>query len=216
MGCKGELLRAIQALYEGGKACVKVGQSETEMFDVQKGVKQGCTLSPWLFNVFVDEVVKEARRDFVSEVKLITRGVEVLMFTDDMVLMVESAKGLENNLGVMSEALRRWELKVNWKKTKVMRIARQKGACEVRIGHQELEQVDEMKYLGVVISANGSMEKEVEEGGLRIANTTRMIGGMSEVVLRRNELSKNAKVKVVNATMIPTLMYGCEAWSLSK
>ena len=43
-----------------------------------------------------------------------------------------------------------------------------------------------------------------------------MIGRMSKVVLRRNELSKNTKLKLVNATMIPTLMYGCEAWSLSK
>ena len=112
----------------------------------------------------------------------------------------------------MSEALSRWELKVNWKKTKVMRVARQKGLCKVRIGDQELEQVDEMKYLGVVISADGSMEKEVEA---RIGNATRMIGGMSDVVLRRNELSKNTKLKIVNA-MIPMLMYGCEAWSLSK
>ena len=94
-----------------------------------------------------------------------------------------------------------------------MRVARQKGACEVRVGDLKLEQVDEMKYLGVVISADGSMEKEAEA---RIANATRMIGGMSEVVLRRNELSKNTKLKVVNATMIPTLMYGCEAWRLSK
>ena len=202
---QGELHRAIQTLYEGGKACVKVGQSETEMFDVQKGVRQGCTLSPWLFNVFVDEVVKEVMREFVSGVKLSNRGVEVLMFVDDM---AESAEGLEKNLGVMSEALRRWKLKVNWKKTKVMRVARQKGACEVRIGDQELEQVDEMKYLGVVISADGSKEKEDEA---RIANATRMIGGMSEVVLRRNKLSKNTKLKVVNAAMISTLMYGCEA-----
>ena len=97
------------------------------MFDVQKGVRQGCTLSPWLFNVFVDEVVKEAMRGFVSGVKLSTRDVEVLMFADDMVLMAESAEGLQKNLGVMSEALRRWELKVNWKRTKVMRVARQKG-----------------------------------------------------------------------------------------
>ena len=73
--------------------------------------------------------------------------------------------------------------------------------------------MDERKYLGVVISADGSMEKEAEA---RIANATRMIGGMSEVVLRRNELSKNTKLKVVNVTMIPTLMYGCEAWSLLK
>ena len=51
---------------------------------------------------------------------------------------------------------------------------------------------------------------------MRIGNATRMIGGMSDVVLRRNELSKNTKLKFVNATMIPMLKYGCEAWSLSK
>ena len=61
--------------------------------------------------------------------------------------------------------------------------------------------------------ADGSMEKEVDA---RIGNATRIIGGMSDVVLRRNELSKNTKLKFVNATMIPMLMYGCEAWSLSK
>ena len=43
-----------------------------------------------------------------------------------------------------------------------MRVARQKGACEVRVGDQDLEQVDKMKYLGVVISADRSMAKEAE------------------------------------------------------
>ena len=73
--------------------------------------------------------------------------------------------------------------------------------------------MDEIKYLGMVIRAVGSMMKEVEA---RITNATRVIGEMSEVVLRRNELGKNTKVKVVNTTMIPTLLYGCEAWSLLK
>ena len=49
----------------------------------------------------------------------------------------------------------------------------------------EIEQIDEMKYLGVMISSNGSMEKEVEA---RIESAVRMIGGMSEAVLRRKEL----------------------------
>ena len=59
-GVQGKLIRAMQALYEGGKACVKMGQSETEMFDVQKGVRQDCTLFPWLFDVFIDKVVKDS------------------------------------------------------------------------------------------------------------------------------------------------------------
>ena len=43
-----------------------------------------------------------------------------------------------------------------------------------------------------------------------------MIGGMSEAVLRRRELSKGTKLKVVNATMMPSLLYGCEAWILTR
>ena len=43
-----------------------------------------------------------------------------------------------------------------------MRLAREKGHCEVRRGDMEIEQIDEMKYLGVTISSDGNMEKEVE------------------------------------------------------
>ena len=70
-----------------------------------------------------------------------------------------------------------------------------------------------MKYLGVMISSDGNMEKEVEG---RIGSAVRMIGGMSEAVLRRKELNKKNILKVMNATMLPTLVYGCEVWSLSK
>ena len=57
-GVKGKLLRAIQALYKDGKARVKVGGLESELFGVHRGVRQGCTLSPWLFNVFIDRVTR--------------------------------------------------------------------------------------------------------------------------------------------------------------
>ena len=212
-GVKGKLLRAIQALHEDGKARVKVGGLESELFGVHRGVRQGCTLSPWLFNVFMDRVTREARRHLRSEVKLSTGDVGVLLFADDMVVMAESVEGLQSNLQVLSDVLSRWELKVNWRKTKMMRVARESEECEVKIREETIEQVDAMKYLGVMISSDGSMEKEVEA---RIGSATQVIGGMSEIVLRRKELSRNTKLKVMNATMMPTLLYGCETWSLSK
>ena len=70
-----------------------------------------------------------------------------------------------------------------------------------------------MKYLGVITTSDGRMEKEVEA---RIASATRMVGGMSERVLKRRELSKRTKLTVVNAMMVPSLLYGCEVWSLTK
>ena len=60
---------------------------------------------------------------------------------------------------------------------------------------------------------DGNMEKEVEA---RIESAVRMIGGRSEAVLRRKDLSKKTKLKVMDATMLPTLVYGSEMWNLSK
>ena len=63
---------------------------------------------------------------------------------------------------VMSDVLSKWELKVNWRKTKVMRVVRKSEVCEVKIGEEVIDQVDEMKYLGVTSSSDEKVEREVE------------------------------------------------------
>ena len=183
---------------------MRVNGGTSEWFEAHWGLRQGCPLS-------IDKVMREAKEFWMfREVKLSTGGVGILLFAVDMVLMSETEDG---NLQVLSDVLTRWELKVNCKKTKVMRAARKAEECEIKIADKSLEQVDTMKYLGVFIYSDGSMEKEVEA---RIGSATRMLGGLSEIVLKREDLSKRTKLKVMNATMIPTLMYGCETWSLSK
>ena len=67
-----------------------------------------------------------------------------------------------------------------------------------------MEQVDTIKYLGVMISGDGSMQRELEA---RIGAGAKVIGGMSQEVLGRRELSKQTKLKVVNVTVMPVLMY---------
>ncbi len=180
---------------------------------MRKGVRQGCTLSPWLFYVFIDNVVREARRECIREVVLSTDTVGLLMFADDMVMMAETEEALQHNVEAMNEALVRWDLKVNWKKSKVMRVARKREECQVRIGDEQLEQVDTMKYLGVMIGGDGSMQREVEA---RVGGASRVIGGLNQAILGRRELSKQTKLKVVTATVMPVLMYGCEAWAVRK
>ena len=71
------------------------------------------------------------------------------------------------------------------KKMRVMRVVRQKGRCnKVRIGDIEIEDVDEMKYLGVMISSDGNIENKVEA---RVGSAVTMIGVMREAVLRRKK-----------------------------
>ena len=66
-GVSGRLLRAVKALYENSKARVRVEDELTECFEVRQGVRQGCPLSPWLFNVFLDMVAREARTQLREE-----------------------------------------------------------------------------------------------------------------------------------------------------
>ncbi len=102
-------------------------------------------------------------------------------------------------------------MKANWQKTRVMRIGRKQDVCNVKVNGQEVEQVEVMKYLGAMISSDGSMDSEVEQ---RIGMASKMIGATGRTVLGRKELTKGTKVRVVNAVVIPTLTYGCKAWTL--
>ena len=68
-------------------------------------------------------MTRGARRQFEREVKLSTGDVRVLLCADGMVVMAESKEGLQSSLQALSEAMGRWDLNVNWKKTKVMKVA---------------------------------------------------------------------------------------------
>ena len=59
---------------------MKVREKHSEWFKVDLGVRQGCTLSPWLFSVFLDTIVKEAREGFMEGVRLGNENVDVLSF----------------------------------------------------------------------------------------------------------------------------------------
>ena len=126
-------------------------------------------------------------------------------------MMAESEEALQHNMQELNDRLEEWEMKANWQKTRVMRIGRKKDVCNFEVNGQEVEQVEVMKYIGVMISSDGSMNSEVEQ---RIGTASKMIGAIGRTVLGRKELTKSTKVQVVNAIVIPTLTYGCEAWTL--
>ena len=95
-GVSGRLLRAWKALYENGKARGRVEDELTEYFEVQQGVRQGCPLSPWLFNIFLDMVAREARAQFKGRVCLDNCMMQLPMFADDTVLLAETEGDLQH------------------------------------------------------------------------------------------------------------------------
>ena len=99
-GVGGKLLRAVKSLYEGSRACVRVGNELSDWFTVRVGLRQGCVMSPWLFNLYIDGVVREVNaRVHGRRLKLVDgndneRELNQLLFADDTVVVAESERKL--------------------------------------------------------------------------------------------------------------------------
>ena len=98
-GVNGRLLNGIKSLYDESEACVRVNRTESEWFKIENGVRQGCVLSPWLFNIYMDGVMKELMAEVAGEgVRVMENGrewrVPCLLYVDDLVLCGESEESL--------------------------------------------------------------------------------------------------------------------------
>ena len=85
-------MRAIWSLYAGSEICVKVGGMLSGWFPISQGAKQGCVLSPWLFNVFMDRIMREVKERLQGGVQLTTTLVQMLLIADDIIVCTKRSK----------------------------------------------------------------------------------------------------------------------------
>ena len=182
----GRLLGAIEALYKESKACVRVEVELTEEFVVKQGLRQGCPLSPWLFNIFLDRVVREAMVEFKGGVVLDSYLIQILLFADNTVVMAKTEEDLTENIERLYVAMKRHGLAINWSKSNTMVFSNEYTECKVEVDGVQLKQARETVYLGVRLSENGGMESELER---RIGMTATAVEALREPIFG-NKLSR--------------------------
>ena len=119
MGIPDHLTCLLRNLYAGQEAAVRTGHGTTDWFQIEKGVCQGCILSPCLFNLYAEYIMWNARLDEAQAGIKISRGnINNFRYADVTTLMAESKKELKSLL--MKEESEKVGLKVNIQKTKIM------------------------------------------------------------------------------------------------
>ena len=143
-------VESIQDMYEGARTSVRSAVGLTEDFEVRVGLHQGSALSPFLFAIIMDVLTKDVRKEAPWD----------MMFTDDVALYREDKEELEVYLERWRKVFEQRGLRVSRKKTEYL----QAGGVEqgtVYIQGETVKKVDHFKYLGVVVSADGSYEEKV-------------------------------------------------------
>jgi len=218
-GVGGRLLRGVQSFYASSRACVRVADGVSDWFSVNVGLRQGCVMSPWLFNLFMDGVVREVNARMLGRGCEMVHGNETwhlsqLLFADDTALVADSEERLSMLVKEFGRVCDRRKLNVNVGKSKVMRCANdaRMGSMNVVLKGQVLEEVNMFKYLGSNVSANGGCENEVV---YRLNEGAKVLGVVNRVVRSMN-VSLGAKRCLYERVVVPTVLYGAETWALRE
>ena len=111
----------LRNLYAGQEAKVRTGHGTTDWFQIGKGVRQGCVLSPCLFNLYSENIVRNAGlEEAQAGIKIAGRNINHLRHADDSTLMAESEKDLKSLLMKVKEESEEVDLKLNIQKTKII------------------------------------------------------------------------------------------------
>ena len=121
MGIPDHLICPLRNLYAGQEATVRTGHGTTDWFQIGKGVCQGCILSPCLFNLNAEYIMRNAGLDEAQAgIRIAGRNINNLRYADDTTLMAESEEELKSLLRKVKEENEKAVLKPNIQKTKIM------------------------------------------------------------------------------------------------
>ena len=121
MGIPDRLTCLLRNLYAGQEATVRTGHGTTDWFQIGKGVHQGCILSPWLFNLYAEYIIRNGGlEETQAGIKIARRNINHLRYADDTTLMAESEEELKSLLMKVKKESEKVGLKLNIQKTKIM------------------------------------------------------------------------------------------------
>ena len=108
-------------LYAGQEATVRTRHGTTDCFQIGKEVRQGCILSPCLFNFYAEYIMRNAGlEETQAGIKIAGRNINILRYADDTTLMAESEEELKSLLVTVKEESEKVGLKLNIQKMKIM------------------------------------------------------------------------------------------------
>ena len=204
-------INVFKNIYHNSNCRVKTNTGVTEPFNIITGVRQGCILSPFLFLMVVDFVMKKALSRPEYGVKWKEHGrLMDLDFADDIALLAEDRNTLQNMTNDLDSGSTKVGLRISCEKTKTMTISG--DGFPLVIGQQQVEEVTRFTYLGSNMSADGDAEVDVNS---RLGKAGAIFQKMSPIWSSKT-ISTKLKLQLYASIVMPTALYASETWKATE
>ena len=182
----------------------------TDWFQIGKGVRQGCILSPCLFNLYAEYIMRNAGLDEAQAgIQIAGRNTNNHRYADDTTLMAESEEELKSLLMKVKEENEKVGLKLNMQKTKIMASG---PITSWQIDGETVKTVTDFIFLGSKITADGDCSHKLNR---RLLLGRKVMTNLDRT-LKSRDITLPIKVCLFKAMVFPVVMYGCESWTIKK
>ena len=210
MGIPEHLVVLIRNLYSGQEAIVRTEQGETQWFRIGKGVRQGCILSPYLFNLYAEQIIRKAGLyEEQRGVKIGGRLTNNLRYADDTTLLAENEADLKYLLMKLKEQSISMGLHLNLKKTKILTTG---NINNFMLDGEDIEIVANFSLLWSMINTQATSSQEIQR---RIALGKMAMNDLDKIISSR-DVSLHTKIRLVQTLVFSITSYGCESWTVKK
>ena len=210
MGIPDHLTCLLRNLYAGHEATVRTGHGTTDWFQVGKGVRLGCILSPCLFKFYAEYIMRNVGlEEAQAGIKIARRNINNLRYAYDTTLMAESEEELKSLLMKVKEESEKVGLKLNIQKTKIMASG---PIISWQIDGETVETVSDFIFLGSKITADGDCSHEIKR---RLLLGRKFVTNLDSI-LKSRDITLQTNVHLVKAMFFPVVMHGCESWTVKK
>ena len=200
----------LRNLYAGQETTVRTRHGTTDWFQIGKAVHQNCILSPCLFNLYAEYIMRNAGLEEAQvRIKIVGRNINNLRNADDTTLMAESEEELKRLSMKVKKESAKVGLKLNIQKTKIMASG---SITSWEIDGETAETVSDFIFLGSKITAAGDCSQEIKRPLLLL----RKVMTNLDSILKSRDITLPTKVCLVKAMVFLVVMYGCESWTAKK
>jgi hypothetical protein len=210
MEIPGHFIRLLKSLYTNQEATVRTEFGNTDTFTMGKGVRQGCILSPYLFNLYAERIIRQSDIDDLDAgIRIGGRRISNLRFADDTTLLSSSLEQLREMLERVKKESEKAGLYLNIKKTKMMSNI---DGAELKLNEDVVERVENFVFLGSRINMETGCRDEIKR---RLAMGRAAMKGLDKI-WRDKDITLLTKQRLVRILVFPIATYGCEAWTKRK
>ena len=207
-GLSTKFVKLIQSMYTNVRARIKIDNHLSREFCVRNGTKQGCNFSPSLFNLYINDLISIINKSNCNPVRLADKFLSVLLYADDIVLLSENRKGLQQMLNILNAYCLKWKLSINVNKTKIV-IFNSRKHFQFTLGSKVINNSNHYTYLGIEIKRDGSFSSGIQN---LVTKANRAYFSWNKNFNIYNGTPLNTLVKLYSSTVKPILLYGSEIW----